>query len=164
MRAFTGRVVALALLQDSRDDGSAPVEYVLLDCDHVLPESNKSIYDKFKLDKKKRPTIFVSGKVGAPRQVPLKHLKTGGMLTRLLKQMLEPHAAKIEKTKELKEKCLNRDVCGLLLKVRTRRLDRLSLYIAVPVGTRNGPMCAHPPVARWFWDRADVRAASRSRT
>jgi len=105
-----------SVFQDSRDDGSAPVEYVLLDCDHVLPESNKSIYDKFKLDKKKRPTIFVSGKVGAPRQVPLKHLKTGGMLTRLLKQMLEPHAAKIEKTKELKEKCLNRDVCGLLLK------------------------------------------------
>ncbi|KAL3808066.1 hypothetical protein ACHAXA_007187, partial [Cyclostephanos tholiformis] len=105
-----------SVFQDSRDDGSAPVDYVLMDCDHVLPESGKSIYDKFNLNRKKRPTVFVSGRSGPPRQVPEKHLKTGGMLTKLLKQMLEPHAAKIERTKELKEKCLNKDVCGLLLK------------------------------------------------
>lgn len=105
-----------SVFQDSNDDGSAPAEYVLMDCDYVLPDSGKSIYDKFKLNKKKRPTVFVSGKVGPPKQVPEKHLKTGGMLTKLLKQMLEPHAAKIEKTKELKEKCLNKEVCGLLLK------------------------------------------------
>jgi hypothetical protein len=105
-----------SVFQDSNDDGSAPVEYVLMDCDHILPDSGKSIYEKFKLDKKKRPTVFVSGKVGPPKQVPEKHLKTGAMLTKLLKQMLEPHAAKIEKTKDLKEKCLNKDICGLLLK------------------------------------------------
>lgn len=105
-----------SVFQDSHDDGSAPASYVLMDCDHVLPDSGKSIYDKFKLNKKKRPTVFVSGKVGPPKQVPEKHLKTGAMLTKLLKQMLEPHAAKVEKTKELKEKCLNKDVCGLLLK------------------------------------------------
>mmetsp|Transcript_10663 Transcript_10663/g.19281 ORF Transcript_10663/g.19281 Transcript_10663/m.19281 type:complete len:439 (+) Transcript_10663:131-1447(+) len=105
-----------SVFQDSHDDGSAPAEYVLMDCDHILPDSGKSIFDKFKLNKKKRPTVFVSGKVGPPKQVPAKHLKTGVMLTKLLKQMLEPHAAKIEKTKDLKEKCLNKDVCGLLLK------------------------------------------------
>ena len=105
-----------SVFQDSSDDGSAPVEYVLIDCDHILPDSGKSIYEKFKLNKKKRPTVFVSGKVGPPKQVPEKHLKTGSMLTKLLKQMLEPHAAKIEKTKELKEKCLNKEICGLLLK------------------------------------------------
>ena len=105
-----------SVFQDSSDDGSAPVEYVLIDCDHILPDSGKSIYEKFKLNKKKRPTVFVSGKVGPPQQVPEKHLKTGSMLTKLLKQMLEPHAAKIEKTKELKEKCLNKEICGLLLK------------------------------------------------
>jgi flagellar biosynthesis GTPase FlhF len=38
------------------------------------------------------------------------------MLVKLLKQMLEPHAAKISNTKELKSKCLNKDYCGLLLK------------------------------------------------
>mmetsp|Transcript_27193 Transcript_27193/g.56639 ORF Transcript_27193/g.56639 Transcript_27193/m.56639 type:complete len:439 (-) Transcript_27193:323-1639(-) len=105
-----------SVFQDSHDDGSAPAEFVLMDCDYVLPDSGKSISEKFKINKKKRPTVFVSGKVGPPKQVPEKHLKTGAMLTKLLKQMLEPHAAKIEKTKELKEKCLNKDVCGLLLK------------------------------------------------
>mmetsp|Transcript_17444 Transcript_17444/g.32693 ORF Transcript_17444/g.32693 Transcript_17444/m.32693 type:complete len:439 (-) Transcript_17444:709-2025(-) len=105
-----------SVFQDSHDDGSAPAEFVLMDCDYVLPDSGKSIFEKFKINKKKRPTVFVSGKVGPPKQVPEKHLKTGAMLTKLLKQMLEPHAAKIEKTKELKEKCLNKDVCGLLLK------------------------------------------------
>ena len=93
-----------SVFQDSHDDGSAPATYALIDCDHILPDSGKSIYEKFKLNKKKRPTVFVSGKVGPPKQVPEKHLKTGAMLTKLLKQMLEPHAAKIEKTKELKEK------------------------------------------------------------
>ncbi|KAL7513169.1 hypothetical protein ACHAXN_010249 [Cyclotella atomus] len=105
-----------SVFQDSHDEGSAPVDFVLMDCDYILPDSGKSIYDKFNLDKKKRPTVFVSGKVGPPKQVPQKHLKTGAMLTKLLKQMLEPHAAKIEKTKELKEKCLNKDYCALLLK------------------------------------------------
>lgn len=105
-----------SVFQDSNDDGSAPADYVLMNCDHVLPDSGKSIYDKFKINKKKRPTVFVSGKVGPPKQVPEKHLKTGAMLTKLLKQMLEPHAAKIEKAKELKEKCLNKEVCALLLK------------------------------------------------
>lgn len=38
------------------------------------------------------------------------------MLTKLLKGMLEPHAAKIENTKDLKSKCLNKAMCGLLLK------------------------------------------------
>ena len=33
----------LSVFQDSRDDGLAPVEYVIVDCDHVLPESGKSI-------------------------------------------------------------------------------------------------------------------------
>ena len=105
-----------SVFQDSRNDGSAPVEYVLMDCDYILPESGKSIYDKFSLNRKKRPVVFVSGRIGPPKQVSEKHLKTGGMLTKLLKQMLEPHAAKIERTKELKEKCLNKDMCGLLLK------------------------------------------------
>ena len=38
------------------------------------------------------------------------------MLVKLLKNMLEPRAAKIETTQDLRTKCLNQDVCGLLLK------------------------------------------------
>lgn len=86
-----------------------------MDCAHTLP-SGKQIHEKFKLDLKKRPTIFVSGKVGAPKQIPAKNLKTGHMLTKLLKGMLEPHAVKIESSKDFKSKCLNKNVCALLLK------------------------------------------------
>ena len=94
---------------------SSNAEFVLLDCQHELPSGN-TVAERFKLDLKKRPTIFVSGKVGPPKQIPQKHLKTGAMLTKLLKGMLEPHAAKIENTKDLKSKCLNKPMCGLLLK------------------------------------------------
>lgn len=38
------------------------------------------------------------------------------MLVKLLKNMLEPRAAKIETTQDLRTKCLNQNVCGLLLK------------------------------------------------
>jgi len=68
------------------------------------------------LDKKKRPTIFVSGKVGPPKQVPPKFLKTGTMLGKALKNLLIPKAEKIETTQDLRSKCLDKDVCALLLK------------------------------------------------
>jgi hypothetical protein len=65
---------------------------------------------------KQRPTIFLSGAVGEPKQIPIKHLKTGKMLVKLLKARLEPHAAKVETTQDLRVKCLDKDICALLLK------------------------------------------------
>jgi hypothetical protein len=38
------------------------------------------------------------------------------MLTKALKNLLEPKAEKIETTQDLRSKCLDKDVCGLLLK------------------------------------------------
>jgi len=105
-----------SVFSDAAEDGSANADFVLLDCEHVLPDSGKTVAERFGINLKKRPTVFVSGKVGPPKQVPEKHLKTGNMLVKLLRQMLEPHAQKIENTKDLKVKCLNRDRCGLLLK------------------------------------------------
>mmetsp|Transcript_28616 Transcript_28616/g.33260 ORF Transcript_28616/g.33260 Transcript_28616/m.33260 type:complete len:436 (+) Transcript_28616:77-1384(+) len=106
-----------SVFQDSMDELHTTniADFALIDCTHTLP-SGTTIADKFKLNLKKRPTIFVSGKVGPPKQIPEKHLKTGHMLTKLLKSMLEPHAAKILSTKDLKSKCLNSNYCGLLLK------------------------------------------------
>lgn len=108
-----------SVFQDSMDDFQSNnnnlVSFSLMDCTHTLP-SGTAIHEKFKLNLKKRPTIFVSGKVGPPKQIPDKHLKTGNMLTKVLKGMLEPHAAKIESTKDFKSKCLNRNICALLLK------------------------------------------------
>eukprot|EP00586_Coscinodiscus_wailesii_P000859 CAMPEP_0172490078 /NCGR_PEP_ID=MMETSP1066-20121228/20437_1 /TAXON_ID=671091 /ORGANISM="Coscinodiscus wailesii, Strain CCMP2513" /LENGTH=422 /DNA_ID=CAMNT_0013258383 /DNA_START=95 /DNA_END=1363 /DNA_ORIENTATION=- len=114
-KAGDGTLPVSSVFQDARNDGTAPASFYLLDCEHVLP-SGKSVAERFELDLTKRPTVFVSGKVGAPRQVPLKHLKTGGMLVKVLRGLLEPRATKLETTKALKSKCLDKEYCGLLLK------------------------------------------------
>lgn len=57
-----------SVFQDASNDGSSPAEFRLLDCNHVL-SSEKNVFERFKLNEKQRPTIFVSGKVGAPKQV-----------------------------------------------------------------------------------------------
>jgi hypothetical protein len=129
-----------SVFQDSSNDGTAPAEFRLMDCNHVL-SSEKSVFERFKLNKKQRPTIFVSGKAGPPKQVsfmkkyeklsmktipanqfvlffkvPAKHLKTGSMLVKALKNLLVPKAEKVETTQDLRTKCLDKDICGLLLK------------------------------------------------
>ena len=148
-----------SVFSDAFTSGSSPANFRILDCTHILPESGKTIAQRFKLDLEKRPTIFVSGAVGEPKQVslawhrnvavhplidnasntegflsevcvaspdlrltiqypqvPSKHLKTGKMLDKLLKNMLEPRAAKVETTQDLRTKCLNQPYCGLLIK------------------------------------------------
>jgi len=57
-----------SVFSDANNDGSAPADFKLLDCNHVL-SSEKTVFDRFKLNQKQRPTIFVSGKVGPPKQV-----------------------------------------------------------------------------------------------
>ena len=49
-------------------------------------------------------------------QVPSKHLKTGKMLAKALTNLLTPKAEKIETTQDLRTKCLDKPICGLLLK------------------------------------------------
>jgi len=90
-------------------------DFVLMDCGFILP-SGKSIAERFDLDLKIRPTIFVSGKYGQPKQIPAKHLKTGPMLLKLLRQMIEPHPTKISSTKVLKASCLDKEYCAVLIK------------------------------------------------
>jgi hypothetical protein len=92
-------------------------DFRLLDCSHILPSSGKSIADRFKFQMKQRPVIFVSGTgVGSPQQVPQKYLKTGSMLAKYLRDKLELRATKLETTQDLRTKCLDKDMCGLLLK------------------------------------------------
>ena len=100
--------------------GSSVADFRLLDCQHVLQPSGKTVAERFALDVKQRPTIFISGATGEPKQIPSKHLKTGKMLAKLLKGQLEPHAAKIETTQDLRVKCLDKDICALLLKGTTK--------------------------------------------
>jgi hypothetical protein len=114
--AEESKIPISSVFQDASNDGSAPAHFRVIDCNHVLPSSGKSIADRFGIDLKQRPSIFLSGKVGEPRQIPTKFLKTGAMLVRYLKGKLEPHAAKIETTQDLRAKCLDKEICALLLK------------------------------------------------
>lgn len=63
------KIPVSSVFQDANDIGKAPAEFRLIDCDYVLPESEKSIADRFKLKLKDRPTVFVSGASGEPKQV-----------------------------------------------------------------------------------------------
>lgn len=104
-----------SVFADAFKDGSAPAEFRMIDCNGMLA-SGKTVAERFKLDLKSRPTIFLSGAIGEPQQLPQKHLKTGNMLVKMLKGKLEKRTVKIETTQELRAKCLDQPVCGLLLK------------------------------------------------
>ena len=63
------KVPISSVFQEAASDGSAPAEFRLLDCNHILTSSEKTISERFKLNLKNRPVIFVSGQVGEPKQV-----------------------------------------------------------------------------------------------
>merc|ERR1719491_1431201 len=109
-----------SVFQDSANEGAVPnLEYRVIDCETPMTFSKekKTIFERFEqLDAKNRPVVFVSGVMGPPKQVPSKFLKTGAMLTKALKNLVEPRAQKVETTQDLRSKCLNKDLCAILLK------------------------------------------------
>ena len=58
-----------SVFKDAAKDGTAPAVFKVVDCDTVMPTSNKTIVQRFKLNEKTRPVVFVSGKQGPPKQV-----------------------------------------------------------------------------------------------
>lgn len=60
-----------SVFQDAANDGSAPAEFRVMDCDVPMPgsEEGKTVIGRFKLSKKTRPVVFVSGAIGEPKQV-----------------------------------------------------------------------------------------------
>lgn len=104
-----------SVFADAAKQTSHLAQFRLMDCNASL-QSGKTVAERFKLNIKERPTIFISGAVGEPKQVPSKHLKTGKMLVKVIRSKLEAHTAKIETTQDLRTKCLDQDMCGLLLK------------------------------------------------
>jgi hypothetical protein len=63
------KIPVSSVFQDANNDGSAPAEFRVLDCNHMLKDSEKTVAERFKLNLKTRPTIFVSGRSGPPKQV-----------------------------------------------------------------------------------------------
>jgi len=115
--------------------GSSVAEFAVLDCDLATapPKAEgdnadpaaPSVADIFKIDTTVRPTVFVSGSDvdGHVKQVPTKHLRTGSMLVKAVRSLLEKSAVKVENSKDLKNKCLDADYCGLLLKGTSKAVE-----------------------------------------
>jgi hypothetical protein len=89
-----------------------------IDCDFVLPDSGLSIMEKFKIDPTRRPAaVFISGgRLTSPKQLSGGDLKSGNLLAKGIKNILEPKSAKLETSKHLKSRCLSFGHCLLLLK------------------------------------------------
>ena len=59
-----------AATQIMKKDSSGLAEFRVVDCETPLPGgSGKTLAERFKLNIKTRPTVFVSGKIGQPKQV-----------------------------------------------------------------------------------------------
>ena len=121
-------------LPQSFADASKIVErkdatFATVDCGEPLP-SGASVTERFglKVGKGKgkgkgigkglpSPIVFVAGsKVSKPVQIPPKSLKTGYSLAKVARSILAVKAAKIESTNQLRDRCLSKPYCGLLLK------------------------------------------------
>lgn len=63
------KIPVSSVFQDAHNDGSSKAEFRLVNCDYVLPSSEKTIAERFKFNMKDRPIMFVSGAIGEPKQV-----------------------------------------------------------------------------------------------
>jgi hypothetical protein len=67
-----------SVFQDSANDGTAPAQFRLLDCDIPMSftEEKKTVMERFskQLNSKTRPVVFVSGSIGSPKQVRLRYV------------------------------------------------------------------------------------------
>jgi hypothetical protein len=68
-----------SVFQDSANDGTAPAQFRLLDCDIPMSftEEKKTVMERFskQLNSKTRPVVFVSGSIGSPKQVRLRYVE-----------------------------------------------------------------------------------------
>lgn len=58
-----------SVFEEAAKDGSAPAIFRVIDCHTVMAGSDKTVLERFQLNDKTRPLVFVSGKQGPPKQV-----------------------------------------------------------------------------------------------
>jgi hypothetical protein len=58
-----------SVFQDAHKEASSVATFRVMDCDTVMAGSEKTAKERFKLNDKTRPLVFVSGKQGPPKQV-----------------------------------------------------------------------------------------------
>jgi len=127
------------LCQDANDDVSISsvfldaystndipnTEFMVLDCTESINDvvdtddvttKPKTVAEYLNLNIGTYPTIFLSSpRLNLPHQVPNKHLKTGNMLLKVMQKLLIPSAVKLVSKRTLRESCLEKDTCLVLL-------------------------------------------------
>jgi hypothetical protein len=102
------------------DDGKSETplaKFVTVDCDAVTTKGGKSIHSKYGLDSSAKPAVVaVVNKGGKVLQVKGKDLRSGYVLSKVVRGMLEVRAGKVESTKQLVTKCLSQRYCVAILK------------------------------------------------
>jgi hypothetical protein len=84
---------------------SAKYTFAKLNCSQLLP-SGKNIYDRFKLKKEIRPTIFGSAPWTKVKQALPEHLKNAEALKKFVDTSFSPKATLVTSDKELRKACL----------------------------------------------------------
>jgi hypothetical protein len=87
----------------------------VLDCNGILP-SGSTVYDRFHIDSAVQPTAFVTVPGLAPTQAQSRHLASAKTFSRWITDTVVPRSYSVASTKELSDRCLNKEACALLLK------------------------------------------------
>ena len=114
---------------------SNKMKFAYLNCSQTGP-SGRSIFDKFKLKKEVRPTIFSTAPwLHAPKQIPLANFKDINALTKYVDMNLAARAVDISTDKELQQYCYFNKPGNI-----ARDMDDLSSTACVVImkGTRFG--------------------------
>ena len=80
------------------------ISFAAVNCSQVLP-SGKNIWDRFKLRKEIRPTIFGTAPWMKPKQAEVQHLKDTAALQKFVDTRMVPQATPIHSDKELQKFC-----------------------------------------------------------
>lgn len=91
-----------------------PLQFGVVDCTKPI-KSGKSTLQRLKLNGKQRPTVFFSGYGRRPKQLQPKLLASEYVLIRELKALTKLHALKLKDAKQLRDACLGKATCGVVL-------------------------------------------------
>jgi hypothetical protein len=96
-------VDAAGIVEAGGSDGKPPLaKFVTVDCNAVTTRGGANIYGKYNLDPKAKPAVVaVVNKGGKVLQVKGKDLKSGYVLSKVVRGLLEVRASKVESTKQL---------------------------------------------------------------
>jgi hypothetical protein len=90
--------------RDAHASKAMTMGFAKVNCSQVLP-SGKTIYERFKLKKIVRPTIFATAPWMKPQQVAMNHLKDYGTLIKYIETVMAPKPTVVNADKDLHKFC-----------------------------------------------------------